>query len=387
MPMAARRASVAPLVVAADPSSWRPQNLKFELRMWNQNLHRANLTLLQKQLAWLIGQDTLALGFYFQIYDRLEDLVCEVAGVEAILPLSKSGVLENLCGFTTSEERAASVRRAAGLEGLGIIAVSRMHLEGKLRWCVTALPDAAQWKCGMVGVERLQARRDALTGQLRRFAPHLAGFAPDATLADALAASSFEQAGRAKRVEHDEMPFGYRRAATDAPEVRHGAGRGAVGRARSEIQNADLPAKARCVPTFRTPSRARLSKLDRELDSKIGQKTGQNNPSWMDSFKREELKSKLHGDQREFCYGARIIIGDVAWSVPANGFAANAIKWTLRWKAGGEHQRKAVAVFAEMLSADFVVNTTPVQAAEELWKQFGGLALDSTRFKKSKESF
>ena len=143
-----------PVMVLANPATWYRQDLRFALKCWNQNLLRADLTPSQRSLAWLIGQDTLARGFYFCIYDALEDLVCEARGVEPVFGISRGNLTEAMCGFSTSEERKASARRAAGLEGFGLVSAHWMHLEGRMRWALTVLPDATQWSCGLVPLAR-----------------------------------------------------------------------------------------------------------------------------------------------------------------------------------------------------------------------------------------
>ena len=338
------------------------------------DLRRAILTPTQRSVMELIVEDSLQRGFWSVCYARLEDLVFDMAGEPPRVNLSANDL-------------------SPTLKRLHAMHLIRAEFGARAGWYVLVLPSSGwnvQWHRP---ASRRALRWMHLDGLRRAAAPFLPSFAPDADLYDALAravpgaSSAAENAGEEK-ILASRQDFSSAQKA-DAPDVQPMAGRGACASRHSESRNADLRGNARAIPKVGTPC-ARVE-LDRKLDSKIGHKTGQNNPIGMDSLKREELKSKLPGDQREFCYVARIIIGNDAWSQPSNGYAANAIKWTLRWKAGGEHRRKAVAVFAEILSADFQIRTTPAQAAQELWNQFGGAALDAARFaaspKKLKESF
>ena len=178
----------AEVVSRLNPAAWRRQDLRHAAHLWNLNLLRAvGLTPTQRNLAFIIGQDTLARGFNFCIYDSLESLLCERVGESPVLALSKGNVTEALCGFTTSDERRASERRAAGLEGFGIIRLEWVRFEGRQRWIVTPVADARHWRCEMLTVERLAQRRQ-LDQDVRRFAPHLPGdgLAPDSDLHDAL---------------------------------------------------------------------------------------------------------------------------------------------------------------------------------------------------------
>lgn len=84
----------------------------------------------------------------------------------------------------TRAECHASLRRASGLEDLGLIRVEWLRFEDRQCWVLMVLPDARSWCCEMLPIERLSQRRRQLDQNARRFAPCFegSGLAPDADL-------------------------------------------------------------------------------------------------------------------------------------------------------------------------------------------------------------
>lgn len=356
---------------------------KFPIFM--DDIRRAILTPTQKLGCELLAEDSLQRGFYSVWYRKLEDLVLDAPGEPPRANLAPNDLTPLF-------------------KQLGDLRIIRAEWSARSGWYVLILPDSNGWD---VRWHRSACRRTVrwmhLDGLRRVAAPFLPEFAPDADLYDALAQASATgndigagvppaanvEAGRPVASRHGpviDSATAFRRSVAsqisipDAPEVPPMAGRGFHACRHSGIQNADSPAKLGSILNSRmrtATTRARLS----NLDSGFGHKAGQNNPNWLGSFRREELKEKLQGDQREFCFVAKLIIGDEAWSIGTNGHKPDAIRWTLRFKAAGNHRATARAVFAEMLTSDFVALKTNAAAAENLWEQFGGRALDSDRWK------
>lgn len=338
----------------------------------------------QRRVAKLIGKLTLKRGVTsidfpsLDLLTRVDARRASFAGLGANdLSLAVNGGLRRRPG----KEPVL----VAGLKQLGIVVVDeRSALEAALpRTVWTLVSDSRQWLIpsdGWFNTASEEAEWLMHVEALCRWpTPALPGLAAEADLHD----------GRASvmPMAHAATP-----AMSDAREVPPMAERRAVAPCRSESRNAGNQGIGRCVPTFGTRSnttRARLSNLDSgQWTDKTGQSSAPARGMGLDSSRREELKGKLHGDEREFYYVASTVLGVDGWNDrgPAGKWSPNGVRWMKRWQAGGEHRRKAVGVFAEMLGVDFVVLKTPATAANELWNQMGGQALDAARLSAAKNS-
>ncbi len=335
------------------------------------DIRRAVLTPTQKLGCELLAEDTLLRGFYSVCYGKLEDLVLDAPGEPPRANLAANDLTPLF----------------KQLEGLRIIRAEWSQRDG---WYVLLFPGCegwnVQWRCP---ASRRQQRWMHLDGLRRAAAPFLPSFAPDADLYDALAraglVASADLSDGLAAVGSDPAPR------VDALGVQPRAESSARASCRSDFRNGERPANGGGVlevgmgSIHNARARARLSKLGSGIGQKAGQKAGQ--IRGMDRLMRDELKGKLHGDEREFRFAATAIIGAADWDDRSSGYAPNGVRWMKRWQAGGEHKAKAVAVFAEMLTQDFVVRDTAASAAQNLWAQFGGADLDAARLKKIKESF
>ena len=354
----------------------------------------------QRNVAWLLAMATLREGFNSIAFASLNELTALKVGGKPFMGLGANDLTDAVNGRWEVKSVAGIEKRVrrAGLKDLGMVVVEeRAQIEAAMPLTVWLLvADSRQWILPADGwlyaADELVGWQMHLRACRRRHTSALPALAVDADLHDARATVE-PMADQCARNAHGfdaeietatdgRLSFS---KITDALEVPPMAGRSALANPHSEFRNADLPAKRRHVPKVGTPCACASVQIRQGIGQGIRHKTGQNNPNWMDSFKREELKSKLHGDEREFRFVATAIIGAADWDDRSSGYAPNGVKWMKRWLAGGKHRSKAVAVFAEMLSADFVVATTPARAAQNLWEQFGGAALDVQRIRGTKK--
>lgn len=178
-----------------------------------------------------------------------------------------------------------------------------------------------------------------------------------------------------------------------APNGGDSGGDGLGGKMIYRNGKCELPAKAGDLPKRET-GRARARPIG-ELEREIGKLT--NSPNWsmpigeMDSVMIEELKTKLNGDEREWCWAAGVIIGGEAWRLGRMGRKyGDGLVWRLRW------QHQPSRALCRTVYMDAVENRAtmrqPAGYVADLWTRLGGDALDRGRFatgvrKKLKESF
>lgn len=178
-----------------------------------------------------------------------------------------------------------------------------------------------------------------------------------------------------------------------APNGGDSSGDGLGGKVTYRNGKCELPAKADDLPKRET-GRARARPIG-EFGRGIGKLT--NSPNWsmpigeMDSVMIEALKTKLNGDEREWCWAAGVIIGGEAWRLGRMGRKyGDGLIWRLRW------QHQPSRSLCRTVYLDAVENRAtirqPAGYVADLWTRLDGDALDRGRFatgvrKKSKESF
>lgn len=297
----------------------------------------------------------------------------------------------------------------SGLIEAGIVRKEELPLDGG--WLLVVNPDYSSWKIlqvhsaaqkaawlGVVDAQARELERQMVDEGIEAAFPDLTSLMSSVDVDNALTlagrdgyvvASADGQVVDALTEAGPHRTDVVRASCRSGLDALNGSGRLARGPERGVTSEIPKSERAEKRGGFGNSEASRTRPIGQGIGQGIG--TVQNQigigQSGMDRTRREELKGKITGDQREFCWAARQIIGDEAWSLGTNGRKPDAIRWTLRWKAGGEHRRLAVAVMQELMTHEVVVTKSVACAAENLWCQWGGKPLDSERFsQKNKES-
>jgi hypothetical protein len=288
------------------------------------DLRRAILTPTQRAVMELILEDSLQRGFWSVCYGKLEDLVFDLPGEPPRVNLSAN----DLSPVFKHQLAAMHLIRAEWSAGAG--------------WYVLVLPSSGwdvQWHRP---ASRRALRWMHLDGLRRAAAPFLPSFAPDADLYDALARA---------------VPGAS--ANPDAPDAVQNERRGAGAVRRSDFRNADSPAKARCVPAFGTPSRARAA-LSSGTKSSISALT----------LSVEQLKDLIRsGRENDFVQAMQAMI-----PTHENGDGG---KWRAKWRRA-ELNPFVVAMFEGIVEkiAEGTLHRAVALEAHFYWQDFGGAAAE-----------
>jgi hypothetical protein len=327
----------------------------------------------QHLVAWLLGFRTLKQGFNSVDYSTLEELTDLGDG---------SGPFAGL----GANDLSPALRH---LRGLGIVHIDpKSNVEAAMPlWTLLVIADSGQWsgvpangwRWAADGLARLKAQscRQRHTGALH-------GLAREADLHDGRAAVMpmvHRVAADAPLAENGKITATngrrYFSANADAPDVPPKAGRDAVASRHSESRNADLRGNARAIPKvgMRADIRAR-ARCNWNLE--IGIENLQLQVA-SDASRDELEKIKValnEGDERRFIAAARLVIGARDWD---DGRTERHQGDGGKWRNRFNHAPSKSLVIAVMLDCVEQRNFSG-SAAQDLWKRWGGKALDAARF-------
>jgi hypothetical protein len=225
----------------------------------------ACLTPTQKDVACLLAEATLLQGVTSLPFESLELLTAMGPGRQPFAGLSKADLSLAISGGPV---RGGGLQK--GLKHFEIVVLDeRGPLERGIQCTIlTVMADAQQWGVPLSGWRYTASDKAEWLSNVaacrRSFTPRLGGLLAEPDLLDARAAVAAESVvNQAVDALSNQPPttLGACRAgvlAADALRIRDPRSDARESRGRSDIRNAETPAKARCVPTFGTHTRARL---------------------------------------------------------------------------------------------------------------------------------